>query len=201
MLETIPNLWSAAELKPKVVTPAAILRAQASQLSRMTQGVLEAEVTVLHSNDNQVVLGLEIIAKSLHGYRHRLLSVRHDQEEVYPATVFSGVFQETKTVKEPNPLIQQFGGTLRDTVGSRGTNNPLFDPIEREVTTKLEKKIAYSEEKFVAILKEVLQAPATIAMLQSLIARSNEVTNPTDSVEEADAVEPQTSEQSSEGED
>lgn len=184
MLETIPNLW-AGELKSTIVTPVAILRAQASQLRRLTQGVLDAEVTVRYDSDGQVVLGLEIIARGLHDYRHRLLSVRHQPDEVYPATVFSGILKETKTVAEPNIW---------------GMERPSNLSNQRKVTEEAEQKVAYTEEKFLAILKEVLQAPETIAALQSLIVRSNEATNLGDPIEVSDAIETQVDEQNVEDE-
>lgn len=176
MLEAIPTLWSAKELKPKVLTPVAILRAQASQLSPMTQGILRAEVTALHGEE-QDILGLDIIAPALDNYRYRMLSVEYTKNMYYPATVSANGLTVTETTKYPYIL----GG-------------------DRTTVIEVEEKVAYSDEELITILGEALQAPENVAMLQSLIARSNEVTNPTTEIEDVDIDEIQAEEQSTENE-
>lgn len=85
MSATIPNLWP-DDITVDVVTPAAILKAQASQLAASTKGLLLAEVNASRAG-SQVVHQLDVIAPALGGYRHRLLQVSHRQDRVYPATV------------------------------------------------------------------------------------------------------------------
>jgi len=99
------------------------------------------------------------------------LSVQHNREEIYPAIVTAQGLTITKTIKKAGIT---------------------FIPSEEETIKRdVDTKTAYSENEFVVILKEVLQAPQTIAMLQSLIARSNEATNPTETLEETDTDEAQ----------
>ena len=150
MVETIPNLWSARELKQKVLTPIAILRAQAAQLSPMTHGMLRAEVTTLRA-EKQDVLGLEIIAPALHNYRHRLLNVQYTRDEYYPAKVSANGLTVTRIVKNQRTSA------------------------ESQLTSEVTELTAYTETELIDILRQALQAPQNIAMLQSLIARSNEV--------------------------
>ena len=149
MPDTITNLWS-PQLKSKVLSPFAILRTQASQVSPMTQGMLRAEVTPI-SSEKQMTINLEVVAPALNNYRHRLLSVKHDINVYYPSIVSSN------------------GLTTRETV-----KTGLLMNQEKLVVESVATKTAYSEDQFVAILKEALQAPENVALLQSLIARSNE---------------------------
>lgn len=154
MIDTIPDLWPIAALKTDVRTPVAILRTQATRVGQRTQGLLVAEVTVTTGENDQVVLGLELIVPALNNYRYRLLSVQHAQDAIYPAKVSAKGLKIT--IKEPNmfPL--------------RG------DKIS---TQQVDTKMAYSEENFISIVQEALQAPETIAFMQSLIVRSNEETS------------------------
>ncbi len=164
MLETIPNLWSSTGLKSKVLKPIAILRVQASQLSPMTEGVLRSEVTTV-KGERQEILNLDIIAPTLHNFRHRLLSVQYDKEQYYPVKVSAqglSVTEMEEVEERYNPLSSQ----------PRRWKNPQLKPVQKSV----ESKEAHSEDEFIKILKEVLQAPETVAFLQTLIVRSNEMT-------------------------
>lgn len=138
-MTTIPDLWPSEALKVDVRTPAAILRAQAAQVRPNTKGILVADVTTTKSDSGSVIMALEILAPSLDNYRHRLLDVQYNQDEIYPAIITAKGLKDTQ----------------------RGAS--------------VERKTAYSEGDFIDILMEVLNARETIALLQSLIARSNEL--------------------------
>ena len=153
--DTIPDLWPTAALKVDVRTPVAILRTQATRLGQRTQGLLVGEVTVTTGENNQVVLGLEVIVPALNNYRYRLLSVQHAQDAIYPAKVAANGFTVTESV--PGNILSFSGPTT--------------------VTKHVATKTAHSEGDFIHIVHEALQAPETTALLQSLIFRSNEATS------------------------
>jgi hypothetical protein len=88
MADTIPSLWPQS-IKATVLTPLAILRTQAYALRQVTKGVLEGKVSSVEA-ENMVEHQLDAFAPAL-DYRHRILSVRHEQEMAYPATVRSAV--------------------------------------------------------------------------------------------------------------
>lgn len=163
MPDTITNLWS-PQLKSKVLSPFAILRIQASQVSPMTQGILRAEVAPI-SSEKQMTINLEIVAPALNNYRYLLLSVKHDINIYYPS------------------IVSSKGLTIRETVKTGAFRSEEKINIESVAT-----KVAYSEDQFIAILKEALQAPENIALLQSLIARSNEEANPVEVAENTHTV-------------
>lgn len=148
--DTIPDLWPTAALKVDVRTPVAILRTQATRLGQRTQGLLIGEVTITTGENNQVVLGLEVIVPALNNYRYRLLSVQHAQDAIFPAKVSANGFKIDVT---------EFGMLLQNS---------------RTVTKHVNTKTAYSEGDFIDIVHEALQAPETTALMQSLIVRSNE---------------------------
>ena len=153
MADTIPNLWLSSELQPTVLTPIAILRTQASFLGQETQGLLRGDVRVTEGEKGQRILSFDVLAPAVNNYRYTLLSVQHEQEASYPAVISSQGLTITETVRSVLP----FGS-------------------ERDITRTVSKKTAYSERQFINIVQEVLQAPETIARLQSLIVRSNEET-------------------------
>jgi hypothetical protein len=153
MADTIPNLWLSSELQPTVLTPIAILRTQASFLGQETQGLLRGDVRVTEGEKGQRTLSFDVMAPAINNYRYTLLSVQHEQKDIYPAVISAQGLTVTETARSVFPLIP-----------------------EREITTTIPKKTAYSERQFINIVQEVLRAPETIARLQSLIVRSNEET-------------------------
>ncbi len=151
MADTIPNLWSTADLKVSILTPIAILRTQATLLSQTTQRLLVGEVRTTTSDKGELIIDFDVVVPALNNYRHTLLTVKHTKTENYPATVFARGL--SRTVKVSNSL--------------------LFSSSEYE-TRSVPSKTAYSDKEFISIMSEALKAPETIAKLQSLIIRSNE---------------------------
>ena len=152
MADTIPDLWPTSELKSAVLTPIVILRTQATLLGQKTQGLLMGDVRVTTSEKGQLTLSFTVIAPAVNNYRYNLLSVQHTVDASYPAKISADGLTNIETIPS------------------------IFPMGDRKVTTSVSCKTAYSEREFIRIVQEVLQAPATIAKLQSLIVRSNEET-------------------------
>ena len=144
MTATIPNLWS-PDIKLNVLTPVAILRAQAGMLSQMTKGLLEAEV-IASEGGHESEYALTLIAPALEGYRHQLVVVRHNPSLVYPATLEAECFGP--------------GQSAEQKAGKNGGG-------DSEAT-------ALSDNEFTELLRVALQSPEVNCVVLSLIARSNE---------------------------
>lgn len=84
MANSIPNLWPPATVSVDIVSPLAILRTQAQNLTEMTKGLLAGEVTSVDEGPDVVVHQFEVVAPALNKYRHRILSVKHNRNLVYP---------------------------------------------------------------------------------------------------------------------
>lgn len=147
----IPNLWS-TDIKTEVLSPAVILRTQASLLGQMTRGILEAEVVTDQKNepedeDDMVDLGLFVVAPALDNYRHQLIRVIHQVQLVYPATVIAECF---------------------------GSGKSAF--LEKNVYGGISgRAIATSDTEFIDIVRMVLRSPEANSVIHSLIARSNDL--------------------------
>ncbi len=142
MAQRIPNLWSEKDVKVEVLTPLAILRTQAANLEQMTQGLIEAEIVTSTSDKGETVYQLDVIAPALGGYRHRLFSISHQKDMVYPVrfTVPPGIAMELKRIG---------GGNWLEVTGT--------------------------ESAFLDQLEDVLTSNTINAIIQSIIARSNEL--------------------------
>lgn len=86
MSSKIPNLWPTEAVSFETLSPVAILRVQAENLTRMTHGLLQGEVLTTNVSQKTVRHHLEIVAPALNGYRHQLLTVKHDKNLVYPVS-------------------------------------------------------------------------------------------------------------------
>jgi len=126
----IPTLWPTEEISVPVVTPLAILRTQASSLSRLTRGLVEGEVVTVTTDterDRLVQHQLEIVAPALGGYRRRLLSITHAYGEVYPVTVQDEVVGAEQIAYSQDQCIEAVRGIL----GSRVMLSVLQSLIAR----------------------------------------------------------------------
>lgn len=137
MTNEIPNLWPTDAIVVNALTPAAILRYQVPLLRQSTQGLLDAEVTTVN-DDKNVEMHLDVVAPALRNYRHRLVSIYHKKNLVYPVSIAS-------------------------------EGNAVYSVI--------------SQDDFIQRLKSILTSAQTIAVLQSLLARSNEENQTEESVE------------------
>jgi hypothetical protein len=91
MSQNIRSLWS-PEIKAKVLTPLTILKGQAEALALQTGGVLLAEVTSETLEEGQTSVSFDLVAPALHGSRHRIMKVTHDENLPYPVWVEAEVF-------------------------------------------------------------------------------------------------------------
>ena len=94
----IPNLWPAETVSVETISPLAILRIQADNLTRMTQGLLEGDV-VTSSYAVQVQHSFDVVAPALNGYRHRILTVMHDKSLIYPVFFSTGEVEEEADIQ------------------------------------------------------------------------------------------------------
>ncbi|MBN9119087.1 MAG: hypothetical protein J0I06_07990 [Planctomycetes bacterium] len=83
----------------KILSPVAILRLRAKELSAMTHGLLEGEV-VSAVTPKRVAHELQLVAPALNGERRTILTVTHATNELYPATVDATVFEPAEEVPD-----------------------------------------------------------------------------------------------------
>jgi hypothetical protein len=153
MTTAIPDLW-AEDIKVDVLPPLAILKAQEGLLARKTQGMLEAKLTTLES-ENLVQHQLDLVAPSLNFYRERLLTATHDRVRLYPVVVTAECF---------TPKPQGFFASLQ-TLPPVLTRALIPESIQRKAAT---------EEEFIQLVREVLQSEEVRALISSLIACINQ---------------------------
>jgi hypothetical protein len=84
MSQRTDSLWS-AEIKPGLLSPRDILELQAMALRDQSGGLLNAEIRQAHDRaEGTIYLIFDIVAPSLSGDRHRVLTVRYFTERMYP---------------------------------------------------------------------------------------------------------------------
>lgn len=107
---SIPDLWpkEIGTGADAIVPPVVILRAQASALSKRTNGILEGAVEARTTDDQQFVHSLYIVAPALGGYRYLVMHVFHDIL-LYPVNVRFVIRDEVYAAKDP----RQFQELLR----------------------------------------------------------------------------------------
>ena len=81
------NLWPVDQLQLDAVTPLTLVKSQAAQLGKMTGGVLNAEVVTSETEDGRIEHAIDVVAPAL-DYRHRILTVQHDKDVVYPVAIW-----------------------------------------------------------------------------------------------------------------
>ncbi len=145
MTTTIPDLWP-DDIRVDVLAPLVILRTQESNLRRRTQGILEGHVSTVEDN-GLIYHKLDVFAPAL-GYSRTVLAAKHGHDSPYPVTVISQAFV-SKPKAIPIPAM----------------------PFERPDN----ERDAATEDEFIKLVREVLQSGHVKAIVQSLIARSNEL--------------------------
>ena len=73
----MPNLWPPEIVSPTTLSPLAILRMQAQNLTEMTHGLLRGAVNTADDSEGNVLHFFDIVAPALNGYRHHILTIRH----------------------------------------------------------------------------------------------------------------------------
>ena len=161
-LDSVSNLWPTIQVD--ILSPTAIMRKQASLLTQNTQGILEGEVENRSDSDSNefVRAAFVIVAPALERYRCELFTIFHVATEPYPVTVFAeGLFIELNRVGKSS-LIQ-----------------PVAPDHETDFEDQVE-VVASSQDEFVEVLRLILRARRTQGIVQSLIARTNEIRLPAD---------------------
>jgi hypothetical protein len=152
MQDNIGSLWP-NQIRPRILSPIQILRAQAEGLAKQTAGLLFAEVNA-DEDEEDTTVSFEIVVPALKGYRHRIMNVKYKNNLPYPAIIDAEIF--------------------------RGTQNDLRSFL---ATVKGESKAvnrANDDQEFFEIVRMVLNSPPVISAAQSLIARANEALEETE---------------------
>lgn len=153
MANKIPNLWPSETVSVETLSPLAILRTQAQNLTEMTQGLLEGEVTSIDEGPDTVIHQFEVVAPALNKYRHRILSVKHNKNLVYPvyfdtpkslASIVSTVTKGGTTDKADTEaeLIEELTGVFN----SRIVLSVISSLIARINETRVETQFAAPKE-------------------------------------------------------
>lgn len=173
-VETL-DLWP-NDIRADVVAPVAILRAQEAALRRKTQAILRAEVRSFEvkpegdETGGKFVHKLELVAPSLGDYRVTLLTAIHETSMVYPALVKSRVFDSGNRPQISVPIKPSLGSLISMT-GSKF----FLEMLNQKDGPDPEFRVAESQEEFIKLVREVLQSGWVRSLIESLIARSNVV--------------------------
>ncbi|MCI0486824.1 MAG: hypothetical protein L0229_09510 [Blastocatellia bacterium] len=173
MAEQVKSLWP-TQIRPHILSPITILKAQAEALVRQTGGILLADIKRKEIEGEKVELAFEIVVPVLDGYRQRILNVAHDKDLPYPCIVDAEVFKNSDREQFRNFLE----GGLKFSFGDANKTESVefTSPIIKagrlsrlQVANK-----ADSDVEFTDIIAKVLQSPQVLSTAQSLIARASE---------------------------
>lgn len=145
MPDEIEDLWP-EDIRINVRTPLMILQQQAQFLQKKTASLVQARIAMTKSQTMRK-LDFDLVAGAADRYRVRLLSVHHGPSVVYPALVDASCFRD-----DPNYLEE-----LRPANG---------------VTSQREAK---TEDVFKSLIRTVFSSSQAVSIVESLIAKSNEV--------------------------
>lgn len=159
MSTTIRDLWPDDVSAPDVLSPLTILKYQASQLRQRTKGLLEAEVHLDEQSAPWIRASFEIIAPFLDRYRLELFRISHNPETPYPVFVYAnGLAYKAQNAG--------FGWA------QVGQDPDDYSPPDED------EAVASSQEEFLELLSLVLNSRNTKSVLQSLLARTNDIRPP-----------------------
>jgi hypothetical protein len=153
MSQTIESLWP-SQIRQRVLSPIAILRAQGEALARQTGGILLGEINKEVVDETVVSLAFNIIVPALSNYRHRVLDVLHAIDLPYPAIVDAEITRP---------------GSLR-----------LIEELRRSGRMEISNILRYtgradSEQELIDLVENVLKSPQIVSAAQSLLARASDV--------------------------
>ena len=160
MTATIPNLWP-DDIKVDLLPPVTILRVQAGQLSRLTGGILDADVTTVTGDKDFVVHRLDVVASALAGRRYRVLTATH-RADYYPVVLEAECFRPKTRTTKYNPF-ESPGGI----VTTRTENLTWPDATDWRPAPA-------NQDEFIERVREVLRSKEVRAVIESLIVLSNE---------------------------
>jgi hypothetical protein len=131
---------------PKDQSPREILEAEAAELTRRTGGLLIGDLR-MSKDDDATMIRFGAVAPALGGGRQGILVAIHPNDEDYPAWIHAACF----------PRSMNFPPSA------------LLTPAEDK------EFVASGPEQFRRLVEKVLRSHEVKAVVQSLIARSNEV--------------------------
>lgn len=150
--QTIESLWP-DQIRPRVRSPNAILKAQAMALAEQTAGVLLGEIILRHEDEGLVGLEFNIVVPALGSYRHRILTVKHAPDLPYPSIVDAELFNTPPGTKS---ALQAFAEIAVGMGGPQARNR------------------ADSDAELIALIARVLKSSQVLSAAQSLIARASD---------------------------
>lgn len=158
----IPDLWPS--VKFDTLAPATILRRQVEFLQGKGQGVLDAELTTITGQDDFEIHRLDLIAPLIQGQRYRVLVATH-RSEYYPLQVEADCFRpKSRTVTTPG-----IAG-VSSILGPQSRVEDLTWPPVSDWRV-----IARSQLEFLQTLGQVLGSDEVRSVIESFVARSNEL--------------------------
>lgn len=151
MPSKIPNLWPTETVSVEILSPLAILRMQAQNLTELTHRLVIGEVTTDDRQEDGIYHHFDIVAPALNGYRHRILTIKHDTSMLYPVSYLVAKKRDMKssTIASWSELLSQ-------------EQSGVIGPV------------AMTEADFIKALKEAFNSDFVLSVINSLIARSNE---------------------------
>lgn len=148
MPTTTADLWP-DDIAVEVLSPVMILKQQAEAISKKTKGLVKGDVRKI-SIENSEEIAFDLLAPAL-GLREELLTVRYKRGYPYPSSVSAAALE----------------GSLRLQSPQTPTNWEILEP-ENPC------EVAYTPVEFLTILRKVFGARDTLAVISSILARSNE---------------------------
>jgi hypothetical protein len=117
----VRDFWPADIGVVNFLTPASILREQASLLGQKTKHLIEAEVVTSPHTDGSIMHQFYLVVPAMDNYRYRLLSVNHGVE-LYPLDIYfgSGPGPYAKAVSE-----EEFISQLKNVLSSEKTKKVI----------------------------------------------------------------------------
>jgi hypothetical protein len=146
-IERIPDLWPES-LRVDVLTPYAVISAQATKLKERTQGLVEGLVSSRAVPPGLICHTFDLFAPVL-SFRYTLFRLWHQESMPYPVALWAS--QESPST--PPADIARALSDIRSSVAS---------------------DVVLDEEALIIRLRNEFEHPTTRTVIGSLIARSNE---------------------------
>jgi hypothetical protein len=173
MPTTIPSLWP-SDIMVDVRPPVEILRAQAEKIGEITHGILTAEVTTVTGHEDFASHRLDLIAPKLDGRAYRILTATH-RTDLYPVVIEAELYRPTKVSAQ---AVKNLG--MQSLAVSFGVDTRTEYPLRAWPPVDDWRPVASNQGEFLNRVAEVLRSPAVRAAIDSLIALSNEKTQPSE---------------------
>ncbi len=134
-MPVIESDWP-TEIALEVVSPLMYLKTQASALSQLTKGIIEAKVTTTTEEENDVCLhDLSIFASALEDAEVEILGISHAIDLMYPCRVYSSSIGVSGSLQgKENRYIGSFDelrNTVRQVLRSPETTGRISSLIAR----------------------------------------------------------------------